>query len=58
MNGMAAKYILAAWRSRSCRGGAALRAGRAAARDAAVRTWLLIAFIFTAIAAWLQWHTS
>ncbi|MBJ2158882.1 hypothetical protein [Variovorax sp. IB41] len=26
--------------------------------DAAVRTWLLIAFIFTTIAAWLQWHTS
>jgi len=24
----------------------------------ATRTWLLIAAIFTAIAAWLQWHTS
>jgi uncharacterized membrane protein HdeD (DUF308 family) len=26
--------------------------------DPATRTWLLIALIFTAIAAWLQWHTS
>ncbi|NVM90079.1 uncharacterized membrane protein YoaK (UPF0700 family) [Variovorax sp. SG517] len=26
--------------------------------DPATRTWLLIAAIFTAIAAWLQWHTS
>jgi len=26
--------------------------------DPAIRTWLLIALIFTAIAAWLQWHTS
>ncbi|SFQ42810.1 hypothetical protein [Variovorax sp. 770b2] len=26
--------------------------------DSATRTWLLIALIFTAIAAWLQWHTS
>ena len=24
----------------------------------ATRTWLLIAAIFTTIAAWLQWHTS
>lgn len=24
----------------------------------ATRTWLLIAAIFTAVAAWLQWHTS
>jgi hypothetical protein len=24
----------------------------------ATRTWLLIALIFTAVAAWLQWHTS
>jgi hypothetical protein len=39
---------------------AALRWSRGAPRrmDAAVRTWLLIASIFTAIAAWLQWHTS
>lgn len=22
------------------------------------RTWLLVAAIFTAVAAWLQWHTS
>ncbi|KLN52884.1 hypothetical protein [Variovorax paradoxus] len=27
-------------------------------RDPATRTWLLIALIFTAVAAWLQWHTS
>ena len=28
------------------------------AKDPATRTWLLIALIFTAVAAWLQWHTS
>ena len=58
LTGMAASFILAlfalvfllaaAWRLR--RGGAV--------RDPATRIWLLIAFIFTAIAAWLQWHTS
>lgn len=38
---------------------AALRWTRNAKRpDPATRTWLLIALIFTAIAAWLQWHTS
>jgi hypothetical protein len=26
--------------------------------DPATRTWLLIALIFTVVAAWLQWHTS
>lgn len=26
--------------------------------DPATRTWLLIALVFTAVAAWLQWHTS
>ncbi len=42
-------FLLAAsWRLR--RGGAV--------RDPAARTWLLIALIFTAVAAWLQWHTS
>jgi len=55
---MTAKYILAAlaavflamtsWRWAKGHG----------MRDPATRTWLLIAFIFTAIAAWLQWHTS
>lgn len=56
---MAAKYILAALalvffvaagvrRVRSSSG----------AKDPATRTWLLIALIFTAVAAWLQWHTS
>ena len=28
------------------------------ASDPATRTWLLIALILTALAAWLQWHTS
>lgn len=38
---------------------AAMRWARNARRvDPATRTWLLIAFIFTAVAAWLQWHTS
>jgi len=38
---------------------AALRWTRNAGHsDPATRTWLLIAAIFTAIAAWLQWHTS
>lgn len=56
---MTAKYILAAlaavflamagWRwAKGVRG----------VRDPATRTWLLIALIFTAVAAWLQWHTS
>ena len=26
--------------------------------DFDIRTWLLIAVIFSAVAAWLQWHTS
>lgn len=42
-------FLLAAVR-RLWRGGAV--------RDPATRTWLLIALIFTAVAAWLQWHTS
>lgn len=39
---------------------AALRWARSTPRrpDPATRTWLLIALIFTAVAAWLQWHTS
>jgi hypothetical protein len=38
---------------------AALRWARNARRiDAAARTWLVIAFIFIAVSAWLQWHTS
>jgi hypothetical protein len=26
--------------------------------DPATRTWLLVALVFAAVAAWLQWHTS
>lgn len=38
---------------------AAVRWARSAKRiDPATRTWLLIALIFGAVAAWLQWHTS
>lgn len=38
---------------------AAMRWMRNARRtDPATRTWLLIALIFTTVAAWLQWHTS
>lgn len=55
---MAAKYVLAAlalvFLAAAC--GRYLR-GRGA-KDPATRTWLLIALIFTAVAAWLQWHTS
>jgi hypothetical protein len=55
---MAAKYILAALAAAFLLA-AGLRCARGGSvRDAAVRTWLLIAFIFTAVAAWLQWHTS
>lgn len=55
---MAAKYILAALAAALLLA-AALRFARGRTlRDPAVRTWLLIALIFTAVAAWLQWHTS
>jgi uncharacterized protein (TIGR02270 family) len=55
---MAAKYILAALAAAFLLA-AGLRCARGGSvRDSATRTWLLIAFIFTAIAAWLQWHTS
>jgi hypothetical protein len=37
--------------------GLRLAKGRSAT-DPTTRTWLLIALIFTAVAAWLQWHTS
>lgn len=55
---MAAKYVLAALALAFlvAAGGRYVR-GRGA-RDLAVRTWLLIALIFTTVAAWLQWHTS
>ncbi|MBN8755494.1 MULTISPECIES: hypothetical protein [Variovorax] len=48
---MAAKFILAAL-AVALFAAALLRPGPAA------RTWLLTAAIFTAVAAWLQWHTS
>ncbi|MET3497975.1 hypothetical protein [Variovorax boronicumulans] len=55
---MAAKYILAALAA-AFLVAAALRCARGRTlRDPAVRTWLLIALIFTAVAAWLQWHIS
>lgn len=37
---------------------ASRRMRRKAAPDLAVRTWLVVAFVFTAVSAWLQWHTS
>ena len=56
---MQARYILAALAVVFLVAAAARWARHAPRRiDAATRTWLLIAFIFTAIAAWLQWHTS
>lgn len=56
---MQAKYILAAL-ALAFLIAAAMRWARNAPRriDSATRTWLLIALIFTTIAAWLQWHTS
>ena len=48
---MGAKFILAAL-------AAVLFAAALVRPGPATRTWLLIAAIFTAIAAWLQWHTS
>jgi hypothetical protein len=55
---MQARYILAALAIAFLMA-AGLRYGKSrTARDPATRTWLLIALIFTAVAAWLQWHTS
>jgi uncharacterized membrane protein YoaK (UPF0700 family) len=55
---MAAKHVLAALAFVFLIA-AVLRWSRNARRvDSATRTWLLIALIFTAVAAWLQWHTS
>ncbi|MDP9896735.1 hypothetical protein J2W32_005845 [Variovorax boronicumulans] len=50
---MAAKYILAAFAIVFL-----LMALVRGAAGGAARTWLLIALIFVAVAAWLQWHTS
>jgi uncharacterized membrane protein YoaK (UPF0700 family) len=57
---MAAKYILAALAVvfLIAAGARQVRHLRGGSKDPATRTWLLIALIFTAIAAWLQWHTS
>jgi hypothetical protein len=60
MNGssMAAKYILATLAAVFLLAAGLRYAKGRTARDPATRTWLLIALIFTAVAAWLQWHTS
>ncbi|MDN6887686.1 hypothetical protein QMO14_29320 [Variovorax sp. CAN2819] len=60
MNGesMTAKYILGALAAAFLLAAAMRRAQGGSVRDPATRTWLLIALVFTAIAAWLQWHTS
>jgi uncharacterized membrane protein HdeD (DUF308 family) len=56
---MQARYILAAL-AVAFLVAAVSRSARNTKRrpDPATRTWLLIALIFTAVAAWLQWHTS
>ena len=57
---MQARFILAALAAAFLIA-AAIRWARNARRiDPATRTWLLIAFIFIAVSAWLQWqrHTS
>ena len=53
---MAAKYILATLAAAFLL--AAVWRWVRRGPDPATRTWLLIALIFTAVAAWLQWHTS
>ena len=55
---MAAKYILAALAIAFLMAAGLRYAKGRAAPEPATRTWLLIALIFTAVAAWLQWHTS
>lgn len=55
---MAAKYILAALAVVFFAAAGVRRMRGGGAKDPATRTWLLIALIFTAVAAWLQWHTS
>ncbi|MDR6521230.1 hypothetical protein [Variovorax atrisoli] len=54
---MATKYVLAALAAVFLVA-VGVRLARGGANDPATRTWLLVAAIFTAIAAWLQWHTS
>lgn len=55
---MTAKYILAALAVVFFVLAGVRRMQRPRVPAAAARTWLLIALIFTAIVAWLQWHTS
>ncbi|MGJ7568776.1 hypothetical protein ACSFBM_33315 [Variovorax sp. GB1R11] len=55
---MAAKYVLAALALVFFVLACVRRMQRPRAPDAAARTWLFIALIFTAVVAWLQWHTS
>lgn len=55
---MAARYILAALAAVFLLAAARRWTRNARRIDSAIRTWLLVALIFTAVAAWLQWHTS
>lgn len=55
---MAATYILAALAAAFLLAAGLRCAKGGSVRDPTTRTWLLIAFIFTVVAAWLQWHTS
>ncbi|MFM9926156.1 hypothetical protein VLK31_24430 [Variovorax sp. H27-G14] len=55
---MVAKYILAALAVAFLMAAAFRQTKGRTLRDPATRTWLLIALVFTTVAAWLQWHTS
>ncbi|MBB4222964.1 hypothetical protein ABL849_03500 [Variovorax sp. 375MFSha3.1] len=55
---MAAAFILAVLAIVFFAAAAVRYMRRGGAKDPATRTWLLIAAIFTTVAAWLQWHTS
>lgn len=55
---MTARYILAALALVFFLLAVVRRLQRPRVADAAARTWLFIALIFSAVAAWLQWHTS
>jgi hypothetical protein len=55
---MPAKYIVAALAIAFLMAAGLRYAKGSTSGDPATRTWLLIALIFTAVAAWLQWHTS
>lgn len=55
---MQARYILAALAAAFLIAAVSRWVRNTKRPDPATRTWLLIALIFTAVAAWLQWHTS